>query len=282
MASAPDRVRDRAQNPAVHHDEIRITGDDGSLRLSCADADVVERACAILRREGVVVLDNLVDPALLGDCLREIEERYPDHASPDPVHKLGSYPGRHTAPLVVDGRLANPAIFAPPILMHIASALLGEERIIESLGLLVSRPGSPNQGRHPDGLLYPETRLDPLLPPFALSVAIPLVAIDATNGTTGFWRRSHREACAEGPPDFAPVLRLGSALLWDFRTHHSGRSNQGDEPRPVLFSVHSRDWWQEPRTVKASEYRKLQISRRVHDAFDQDMRKLTTRAEIVE
>jgi hypothetical protein len=271
-----------APNPGIHEDDVRITGDDGALRVSCAAPDAVEQASAMLRREGVVVLDNLVDPALLSACLQEISEHYPDHDEPDPVHYLGSYPGRHTAPLVIDGTLANPAIFAPPAVMTIAQALLGEERILESFGLLVSLPGSPNQGRHFDGLLFGETMLDRMLPPVALSVAIPLVSLDATNGTTAFWRRSHREPYSDGPPDFAPALPLGSALVWDFRTHHSGRGNLGDVARPVLFAVHSRNWWQEPKALRSTHYRKLQIARAVHDGFDESLRTLTTRADIIE
>jgi hypothetical protein len=270
-----------APNPGIHEDDVRITGDDGALRVSCTAPGAAELASAILRREGVVVLDDLVDPALLSACMQEISEHYPDHDKPDPVHYLGSYPGRHTAPLVIDGTLADPAIFAPTTVRDIAQHLLGEERILESFGLLVSLPGSPNQGRHFDGLLFAETHLDRVLPPTALSVAIPLVALDAVNGTTAFWRRSHREVFVEGSPDFAPALPVGSALVWDFRTHHSGRGNMGDAARAVLFSVHSRNWWQEPKALKSTKYRKLQIARAVHDGFGKNMRLLTTRADII-
>jgi Phytanoyl-CoA dioxygenase (PhyH) len=271
-----------APNLAIHEDDVRITGDDGSLRVSCRDSDAVERAITILRREGLVVLDDLVDPALLEACRLEIIQRYPDYAKPDPVHYLGTYPGRHTAPLVIDGLLADPAIFAPPPIMDIGHALLSGEKILESFGLLVSLPGCPNQGRHHDGLLFRDTLLDRVLPPFALSIAIPLVPLGETNGTTAFWRGSHRGAHVDGPPDFAPALPVGSALVWDFRTHHSGRGNLSDQPRPVLFAVHSRDWWQEPKTVKANKYRKLLVAKNVHAAFDKAMRVYTCRAEIVD
>lgn len=267
---------------ATHADDVRIVGDDAALRVDGRAPDAAEQAIAVLRREGVVVLDRLVDPALLAECWQELAARYPDHDRPNATDYLGSYPGRHTAPLVIDGRLADPALFAPPVIMAVAEALLGEERILESLGLLVSLPGSPNQGRHHDGLLFGETMLDRMLPPVALSVAIPFVPLDATNGTTAFWRRSHREDRADGPPDFAPALPLGSALVWDFRIHHSGRGNLGSVARPVLFSVHSRNWWQEPKAVRSSRYKKLQIARAVHDALGQRLRSYLCRAELVE
>lgn len=265
-------------------DSVRLTEDAPELRVSFAGdhIEAVAQAIAILRREGVVVLDDLLDPALLEACRQELVARYPDYATPDAKRFLGTYPGRHTAPLVIDGLLANRAIFAPPAVVAIGDELLGEEKILESLGLLVSIPGAPDQQRHFDGLLYGETQLDRLLPPVALSVSMPLVRLDEVSGTTAFWRRSHREPVRTGPPDFALVVPVGSVIVWDFRTHHSGRGNQGDAPRPIIFSVHSRNWWQEPDAVKSSHYKKLQVARGVHDAFDKWMRTYTVRAEIVE
>ena len=255
------------------------------MRVSFADgvvvADAVAQAADILRREGVVVLDNLVDPRSLEACRHEIVANYPLYAQPDADLYLGSFVGRHTMPLVIDGLLSKRSIFAPRPIRDIGTALLGPHTILESLGLLVSIPGAPDQGLHFDGLLYGETQLDRVLPPFAISIAIPLVQLDEVNGTTAFWRRSHREAFRQGPPDFVPFMPVGSAVIWDFRTIHSGRANLGEAPRPILFSVHSRDWWQEPKT-KARAYRKLQIARAVYDGFGARMRAFTTRADIVE
>jgi hypothetical protein len=270
---------------AISNDQVRLTPDAPDMRVSfAADVDwdaALPRALDILSREGVVVLDDLVDPALLDQCRQYIINRYPDHAMPDAERYLGSYPGRHTAPLVIDEVLANREIFMPAVITEIAATLLGRERILESFGLLVSRPGSPNQGRHHDGLLFPDTNLDRILPCFALSVAIPLVPLDEVSGTTAFWRQSHRKPPHDGPPDFAPSVMPGSALVWDFRTHHSGRGNAGDVPRPILFSVHSRDWWQEPKRARSHRYHKLQVSRAIYDNFDKTMRDLLVRADIV-
>lgn len=270
----------------VHDDDVRLTPDAPEMRVSFAsEADreeSVARALDILTREGVVVLDDLVDPALLAQCREHIAARYPDCAEPDPERNHGSYPGRHTAPLVIDDVLARKEVFMPKPVAQIAAAKLGADRILEAFGLLVSRPGAPNQGRHHDGLLFPDSPLDRLLPCFALSLAIPLVPLDEVSGTTAFWRGSHRNPVAEGPPDFAPALEPGSALLWDFRVHHSGRSNLGTVPRPVLFAVHSRDWWQEPVSVSSTKYRKLLVSRTVHERLGHQTRVLLVRAAITD
>ena len=264
----------------------RLTGDARQMRVSFASGadrtEAVRQAVALLRREGVVVLDDFVDPGLLERCGREIEERFPGWDQPDRERHIGSYPGRHTASLVIDGALADPAIFASPVLREIDQAILGPDNVLESFGLLVSIPGAPDQGRHFDGLLFKENNLDPLLPAVALSIAIPLVRLDEVSGSTAFWRRSHRQPYPGGPPDFAPLLPVGSALVWDFRLIHSGRANLGPTPRPVLFAVHSRDWWMEPKREWASRYRKLQIAKNMHESFDKPMRDFTVRAELVD
>ena len=146
----------------------------------------------------------------------------------------------------------------------------------------MSLPGAPNQGRHFDGLLFCETKFDFVLPAVAISISLPLVHLDEVTGTTAFWRGSHRRHDMTGPPDFAPVVPVGSALVWDFRVLHSGRGNLSGAPRPILFSVHSREWWKEPDRSKSFRYRKLQVARAVHAAFDRPMRDFTVRADIVD
>lgn len=264
----------------------RLTADAPEMRVSFAPgvdrAEAVQRAIAILRREGVVVLDQLVDPALLERCRKEIDAQASGWDQPDRARHIGSYPGRHTATLVIDGALADPEVFASPAVDEIGKAILGPDKVLESFGLLVSIPGAPDQGRHFDGLLFEETNLDPLLPAVALSVAMPLVRLDEVSGSTAFWRRSHRQPYPGGPPDFVPEVPVGSVLVWDFRLIHSGRANLSQASRPVLFSVHCRDWWMEPKREWAFAYRKLQIARGVHAQFDKPMRDLTVRADLID
>ena len=264
----------------------RLTPDDPEMRVSFAagaeQADALDRAEAILRREGVVVLDHVVDPAHLDACRAHIVAKDADYDKPDRARNLGTYPGRHTAPLVIAGPLADPAVFAPDAVRALDERLLGPDNVLESFGLLVSIPGAPDQGRHYDGLLFEENNLDRVLPAVALSVAMPLVRLDEISGTTAFWRRSHRDRYVEGPPDFAPLLPVGSAVIWDFRTIHSGRGNRGEAARPILFAVHSRDWWLEPMREWSFRYRKLQLARGVHAAFDKPMRDFTVRADIID
>lgn len=244
----------------------------------------VADALAILRREGVVVLDELVDPALVAQCRAEIEAAYPHLAVVDRERNYGPYEGRHCMPMTVERTLADRDILLPRPVARIAETLLRSEYKVDSVGLLVSIPGAPEQKPHHDAWLYPDEGLDRLLPPFAIAFSLPLVTMDATSGPTAFWRRSHRAATpsVEGPHDFAPIVHPGSAILWDFRVQHAGLANRGDAPRPVIFTVLSREWWVEIQPPEATRYDKLLVARDVHAAFRPKWQARFSRAKLVD
>lgn len=242
----------------------------------------VEQTLALLRREGVVVLDDLVPPSLVAQCRAEIEATYPDLAAVDRERNYGPYAGRHTMPMVVEGTIADHAIFVPREIERIAVALLGEDFMVDSVGLLVSIPGAGDQVGHADGTLFPEAHIDHMMPPFALAFSLPLVPMDEVSGTTAFWRRSHRMPRVGGEHDYAPVVPPGSAILWDFRTHHRGLANRGDRPRPVIYSVLSRYWWVELHPPEATKYEKLLVERAVHDGLKPRLQRRLHRAKLVD
>lgn len=270
----------------IHDDDVRLTPDAPEMRVSFAsEADreeSVARALDILTREGVVVLDDLVDPAPLATVKSEIEIAYPDYATPNRARNYGPYEGRHTMGLRVEGTLADRDILLPRPVAAIADKLLGDMFMVDSTGLLVANPGAPDQVRHPDGTLFPEVDLEYLLPPFAIAFAMPLVTMDEVTGRTAFWRKSHRVREAKGDHDFAPVVSPGSAILWDFRTKHCGLANTSDAPRPVLYSVLARYWWVEIHPMEATDYVKLQVPRGVMQGFSQRMQYRLRRAKLLD
>ncbi len=242
------------------------------------------QALEFLRRDGVVVLDDLVDPALLARCRDEFALSHPDMGAADRARCYGPYEGRHATALTVERGLANRDILLPKPVSHLAKALLSGEYKVDSLGLLVSTPGAPDQVPHHDASLYPDTELDRLLPPFALAFSLPLITMDTTSGTTAFWRGSH----LAGPPpagrphDFQPVVQPGSALLWDVRIHHAGGANRGTAPRPIIYSILSREWWVEVQPPELTGFEKLQVARDVHAAFRPRWKSRFSRAKLVD
>lgn len=244
----------------------------------------IAAAISMLRRDGVVVLDDLVDPARLELCKEEILAHHADIAVPDRSRYFGPYVGRHTIPLRVDRQLADQAILMPKPVAHIATELLDETFKIDSVGLLVAIPGAPDQAVHRDAWLYPKQGVDHVLAPFALAFALPLVSMDNTSGRTAFWRGSHRKPGILPSVDYdlAPTVHPGSAIMWDYRIHHCGLANHGPVPRPVIFSALSREWWVEIEPPEAKSYRKFQIARSVFDAFSPRWQSRCSRALLVE
>jgi ectoine hydroxylase-related dioxygenase (phytanoyl-CoA dioxygenase family) len=88
-------------------------------------------------------------------------------------------------------------------------------------------------------------------------VVVPLVDITQQTGTTALWEGSHRikSRAEETHRSTAQLERLeGAVLPWpkmgdsffmDFRLRHTGTPNLGDSPRPILYLVYSRRWFQD-------------------------------------
>ncbi|KQN21221.1 hypothetical protein ASE86_14700 [Sphingomonas sp. Leaf33] len=255
-------------------------------RVSFADPDgfdaAVAAAVAAIRRDGMVVLDDVADPAVVARCHDHIRATYPELATPDRERNYGPYAGRHCMPMVLDTTLADRALMLPRAYRAIARALLGDGYMVDSIGLLVAVPGAPDQIAHADGHLFPEANLEPLLPTFALACSMPLVRMDGVSGRTAFWRGSHRKGKAHGAHDVAPVVDPGSALIWDFRTYHCGLANTGTAPRPTIFTVLSREWWVEMHPPEATRYEKLLMQRDVHAALSKRDQHRFHRATLVD
>lgn len=238
----------------------------------------IDEAMTVFQREGMVVIDDVIDPAHLARCLAEIETVYPDYAKPDRQRNFGPYTGRHTMPLRIDGVLADPPVFLPRTIEKLAARLLGAKFLIDGFGLLVATPDAPEQKRHADATLF-NPLIDRVLPPFAVALAIPLVTMDESTGRTAFWRKSHRSEPAAAY-DYAPTVSPGSVLLWDYRTAHCGLANLTDRPRPVLFVTLSREWWVELEPPEATLYEKLQMTRTAQEALRPRLRYRLNRAKL--
>jgi ectoine hydroxylase-related dioxygenase (phytanoyl-CoA dioxygenase family) len=116
------------------------------------------------------------------------------------------------------------------------------------------------QPTHADmGHLWPNMPV--ATPPYALVVNIPVVDMDASNGSTELWPGTHLDtsvALSEGdirlPPDvlearrrevppLQPAVRAGSVLIRDIRMWHGGTPNPSDQARPMIALIHWVGWW---------------------------------------
>ncbi len=142
-------------------------------------------------------------------------------------------------------------VYAPVTVLGLLQQLLSPDCIVGSFGGVVSLPGAADQHLHRDFAeqLFPGTPLEPLFPPYAVTLVVPLIDVDEVTGTTAVWPGSHRQRRAqdEYPPDEGrwPRMSQGDVLMMDYRLVHAGTANRSTLPRPILYIVYCRPWFRD-------------------------------------
>lgn len=232
-----------------------------------------------MERDGAVALANLFPMALLKRLRGEVLRR---HRSGELRERglVRDIAGRYAAVLPFEGPFLDPRFYAAPALRGALSALLGEDYRISSLEAVIAMPGAYRQHQHIDAPIRFDRSIGGRktsyhgdlsdLPPYAVTLCVPLCDVTEENGPTAIWPGSHRLALRARPPgerelarEF-PVERMtgafGRSFIFDYRTFHGGSPNETAEPRPVLMFVFTRSWFRDPNT--ADVFPRLVISRR--------------------
>lgn len=218
-----------------------------------------------MERDGAAALEGLFPRALLSRIRASVLRR---HESGELLARgrLRDIGGRYAAVLPFAGPFLEPAFYANARLHAALGALLGPDYCLGSLETVISRPGAAAQHQHIDGPVRFDRaaggRRVPYrgdlsgLPPYAVSLCVPLCDVDGENGPTAVWAGSHREALRARPPGPAELDRrfrveplagpFGSAFLFDFRVFHGGTPNLSREPRALLIAVFLRRWFRDP------------------------------------
>jgi ectoine hydroxylase-related dioxygenase (phytanoyl-CoA dioxygenase family) len=143
----------------------------------------------------------------------------------------------------LQGSLLEPQVYGHPILLTVLRQLLGEDILIDSFTCVVAESGAREQRRHQDHPdLFPEQYAATAeLPPYAITVVIPLVDLTMKTGTTRLFPGTH----LGGEPDGSelPHVSRGDCFLFDYRLMHQGTANQSENVRPVLYVSYSRPWF---------------------------------------
>jgi hypothetical protein len=119
--------------------------------------------------------------------------------------------------------------------------------------LIISTPGSTEQRWHTDSA---HLNMEEHLPCHCLNVFIPLVDVKQRMGPTELLPTSHYKTRQPMPykiavdpqnPAITPTLKLGDALIFDYRLLHRGKPNQSDKDRPVLILTFSQPTFHDTR-----------------------------------
>ena len=218
-----------------------------------------------MKRDGAIAFGNLFPLPLLKK-MRALVTRRHDSGELRECGLVRDIGGRYAAVLPFEGPFLEPKFYANPILTEMLAALLGTDHCIGSLEAVISMPLSSRQHQHIDGPIRFDRAIGKTkrrfqgdlsdVPPYAVTLCVPLCDIDEENGPTAIWPGSHRTALRPRPPGAATIARgfpeehmageFGSSFLFDFRVFHGGMPNLTREPRPILMFVFTRSWYRDP------------------------------------
>jgi ectoine hydroxylase-related dioxygenase (phytanoyl-CoA dioxygenase family) len=233
------------------HDERSISrfGPSEAERFSgTLGSETVERALRHFRRQGALVIEDIVDIPIIAAAREAFLQAYSQYLS-DSKHEDALEVGdrRMLVTIRLDPPFDDPCLYANPYLLPVVSAALDDHFVLGAFGVVCSLPSAPAQHKHDDGgsTLFPQSGLTWVLPPAAITVGIPLLEMNGIHGTTALWLGSHRGPSAAEEAPIEPVVREGSCMLWDFRLKHGGTPNQSTLPRPLLYLTYCRPWFVE-------------------------------------
>jgi ectoine hydroxylase-related dioxygenase (phytanoyl-CoA dioxygenase family) len=228
---------------------LRIIPSEAEHAARALESHKVEHASRCFRRDGALIVEEIVDAAVVVRARQAFAAEYAQFCTErEDVAKVGDR--RFMVTVNLEPPFDNPQLFANPYLLPLLGAALDENFVISAFGIVCALPTAPAQHVHSDGgTLFQRPDIDRLLPAAAITVAIPLLEMNAVNGTTALWLGSHRDKNPPYDPNhslsegFEPMVREGSCMLWDFRLKHGGTPNRGALSRPLLYLTYCRPWF---------------------------------------
>jgi hypothetical protein len=249
-------------------------------------ADTQAAAHAAFHEHGCVLLRGAFAPATIAAMHREYVSQFgamdlaamrTATAQPPPNRFLRVGEGRYDITLRMTGAFGRTEVFANGLLLKVLAPLLGEDMQLANLTVVVAHPGATKQHAHSDHpILFAEPGVSPVLPVYAVNVAVPLVDVDMEMGPTGVWLGSHRsEPKVLTAPTACSLLR-GDAMLLDYRTLHAGLPNRSARARPIVYMVYARRWFFD----HGNHVRRVPLDMALehHDELPEAVRPLLTRA----
>jgi Phytanoyl-CoA dioxygenase (PhyH) len=233
----------------------RIAPSQAERTAGALGSETLERASRGFRGDGALIIEDIIDPAIITEARRKFAEsysRYLDGFEYDDALKVGNR--RLMITIDMEPPFDNPVLFANPYLLPVLRATFNDDFVIGAYGVVCSLPSAMAQPRHLDGgILFPLSGIDRILPPPAITVGIPLLEMNEVHGTTALWLGTHRDeersrAIRDRSSEFdeesiKPLVQEGSCILWDFRLVHGGTPNRSAVPRPLLYLTYCRSWF---------------------------------------
>lgn len=226
-----------------------------SIDLSESD---LSTALASFEQKGALLLENVFPVELIEKIAFAFNERY-QNLSKSELRQRDAIVGDRRYMITIDIKkpFNDPMLYANPCLIGLLRSLLTTRCRIASFGAVVAFPGAEDQPIHLDHPpLFDNASICDRMPPYAITVVVPLLNMSAEMGTTAIWPGTHRGADRllklnqlMDNPDFSgsekPITKMGDAYMMDYRVIHGGMANRSEQVRPVLYLVYSRPWFRD-------------------------------------
>jgi len=231
-------------------------------------ADHLNQAVESIRNDGYIILRDVVEvgrlAALEGPMAQDLSRIL---ARKDAPFNFNTGNVQQQPPL--DRQYLFRDILVNEMVIAVTSAVLGAGMKCNFYSGNTCLPSEERQPVHfdtgePDGSVVGSA------PTFALVVNVPVVDMDARNGSTEIWPGTHRlshlyqdktgdiklpkdvvEKQRATIPPIQPAVRAGSVMIRDMRLWHAGMPNRTRVPRPMLAMVHAAAWWGGNTPLKA-------------------------------
>jgi len=261
ICSAPPAVPIVEQNGKIVEMISRIAvseqeSSDGELAPRRA-----RKADKLFRERGALWIENVFSQGMVNRLRRSYQKRYIDQGASELARQHAVVGDRRfMATVTLEPPFNSPRLFANSLLTPLFESWLGPGYLISSFGSVVAFPGAAAQEIHFDfPPLFESEEVCCHLPPYAITLVIPLVDLDREIGSTAWWEGSHRDeqarnklqALVAGSDPLGssgavfPTARAGDVYLMDYRLIHGGMANQGSLARPILYIVYGRPWFRD-------------------------------------
>ncbi|MGH1579285.1 phytanoyl-CoA dioxygenase family protein [Planktotalea sp.] len=237
-----------------------------------------DAAAQVFQTQGCLQITDFLPLSTLQILKDEAAKTYQSQMKTDTFARVGHK--RRMINLPIHDAFDDPALYAPRALTLCLDRILGTAHIINCFCCVVSQPGAESQHTHTDYQGLFASPLDYMTPAFALNLFVPLVPLNAINGTTQMWPGTHRKPLSN-PEDQAgvcPDVPLGSALLMDYRVQHRGTANRSQDLRPIITLGFSRKWFID--TSNFSKIDPLNLDRQRYEQMDSAQQTLFERAKL--
>ncbi|MCH2182393.1 MAG: phytanoyl-CoA dioxygenase family protein [Mariniblastus sp.] len=222
------------------------------------DCQQSEKADRLFRERGALWIENVFSPSMVSRLRRAYQQRYIDQGASELARRHAVVGNRRfMATVELEPPFNSPKLFANPFLTPLFESWLGPGYLISSFGSVVAFPGAAAQDIHFDfPPLFDSEKVCCQLPPYAITLVIPLVDLDAEIGSTAWWEGSHSDERArqklqeltrgaEMDDTTFPAARAGDVYLMDYRLIHGGMANRSEQVRPILYIVYARPWFRD-------------------------------------